>query len=553
MLFSSENNCNSSIESIIKNKITLINNNNNINNNNLINSNLNNSTLINQLTSKLDKNFKFNNQNANLCLCQPLCSQPSSPSCGSSNLSSSSPLLFSPLLENENAKEIIQQKILDNALIAQQIKEQNQELVNYLANINENQKVNEIQEVKNNVLLSPIDLELISNSSNELLINNGVNVNNDIYVAPNVSFNSLMVPQQNIMNQNALLLNPVVYSPESQNSEDLTTTKSSEMMNLESILNSPNAYLTAPSNQPVPYMSTPESSVLSSPLSNNLMSSPESNVLSSPELYDTLSVDSPELNLNNNSSVIDNTILDNYLLNQELLKLQQKSLMNSELLSNMNQINSLNGQLPLFDNNLLISSPETTPELLNQTFDLTEPATINASLENEINIDEILNGKRKFDEEEEEEDNGEESEIPRKKSKKENNVINEGKPFIYVVTESDNEEENERSSQEEDGQKKKKYKKKLYVCSVCGHKSKRHYNVEVHLKTHEENRERPFECEICKKSFCRSHDLERHKVIHKEKMFSCELCHKKFGRLDSLKRHMGCKTCVKRQQLLKKE
>ncbi|OUM62956.1 hypothetical protein PIROE2DRAFT_29713, partial [Piromyces sp. E2] len=74
-------------------------------------------------------------------------------------------------------------------------------------------------------------------------------------------------------------------------------------------------------------------------------------------------------------------------------------------------------------------------------------------------------------------------------------------------------------------------------CSVCGHKSKRHYNVEVHLKTHEKNRPRPFECEVCKKCFCRSHDLERHKVSHQDKMYSCELCGKKFGRLDSLKRH----------------
>ncbi|ORX44995.1 hypothetical protein BCR36DRAFT_245660, partial [Piromyces finnis] len=77
-----------------------------------------------------------------------------------------------------------------------------------------------------------------------------------------------------------------------------------------------------------------------------------------------------------------------------------------------------------------------------------------------------------------------------------------------------------------------------YVCSVCSYKSKRHYNVEVHLKIHEKNRPRPFECDVCKKCFCRAHDLERHKVIHQEKMYECELCGKKFGRLDSLKRHV---------------
>ena len=43
--------------------------------------------------------------------------------------------------ETENAKKLIQQKILDNVIIAQKIKEQNQELAHFfLANIDEKRK-----------------------------------------------------------------------------------------------------------------------------------------------------------------------------------------------------------------------------------------------------------------------------------------------------------------------------------------------------------------------------------------------------------------------------
>jgi len=547
MLFSSENNCsNTSIETIIKDKITLIDN----NNNNLINSNLNNtSNLINlQLTSnllsKLDKqNFKFN-QNANCFI--PSSLWPRSPS--RTDLDPVNSVLLSPL-EKESTKELIQQKIIDNALIAQKINEQNQELVHYLENINENQnKINEKQDIKNNVLLSPIDLELLSKNSNSLLLGNGVNVNNNDIYTPNMSINSLVPPEQNVINDNSLFLNSNVYSPKSQSAEELAYTsmnKSNEIMNLGNLLNgSPNAFLATNNNQTVPFMSTPETTILSSPLTNSFISSPETNILSSPELYDNLSFTSPELNLNNNSSIINESAIDNFIINNEILKLQQESIINNNILE------SITNHVPtntLFDNNLVVSSPETSPELLNQQINLSELSY------NDIqsNVSKEENGKRKYELEEDDNDEKEVENI-RKKSKKDN-VINEGKPFIYVITESDDEEEKEVSGSEDDGQKKKKYKKKYYVCSVCNHKSKRHYNIEVHLKTHEKNRPRPYECEICKKSFCRSHDLERHKVIHQEKMFTCELCGKKFGRLDSLKRHVGCKTCIKRQQLLKNE
>jgi len=539
MLFSSENNCNSSIDTIIKDKITLIDNNNN--NNNLINfnltSNLNTLNNLNELNNlSLTNKTLNNNENANYFQRTiNLLNSPSRPDLVVN------PLLLSPL-EKENAREIIQQKILDNVYITQKINKENQELVNYLTNIKEDENK------KDNVLLSPIDFDLISNNSNNLLLNNGITTN-DVYATPNLSINQFTSSPES----NGLYLDSVVYSSPSQSGEEtLTFPPSNELTTLESIIQNSSNTLLANTTTLQPILSTPNSQILSSPLNNSfisspaltntLISSPESNTLSSPELYDTMS---PELNLNKNT--FNDLTIEEYLRNQEILKLQQEALMNSTLNTETQMPSSV-----LMDQSF-ISSPEDTQGLLNNVL---ESLPLNLENISEI-VNEIVpeetpkeqNQKRKFEElnEDEEEDEEEEEEEGNKKSKKEN-VINEGKPFIYVVTESDDEND-ETIHGEEDGQKKKKYKKKYYVCSVCNHKSKRHYNVEVHLKTHEKNRPKPFVCDICNKSFCRIHVLERHKITHQEKMYSCELCGKKFGRLDSLKRHVGCKTCIKKQKL----
>jgi len=526
MLFSSENNCNSNIETIIKDKITLIDNNNN---NNLINinltSNLNTLNNLNTLSNiSLNQNNKYN---ATKCLCSSQNSSLSSQSCLPSRqtIPSVNPLLLSPL-EKENAKELIQQKIIDNVIISQKINEENQELAHYLANINVDNKIEE-QNINNNVLLSPSEIGLVSNNSNDILLNN-----NNALVTTDLTVNQFAPSHV----QNGLFLDPLVYSPESNTSEE-NYQQANELMSLGNILNgSPNSFLTTGSSvSPVgSILSTPNSTIISSPMSNTVISSPESAIISSPELYDNLS---PNLA---NPTISDLT-LEEYLLNQEILKLQQEALMNNNLLGiNENQVPSSD----LLTENVTFSSSECTPELINQTLELPEPLSFEFEIEPNNITDEQIR-KRKC------EDNDEKEELKTKKSKKEN-VINEGKPFIYVISEEDDEVE-ENCSNEDDSQKKKKYKKKFYVCSVCGHKSKRHYNVEVHLKTHEKNRPRPFKCDVCNKCFCRSHDLERHKIIHQQKMYSCELCGKKFGRLDSLKRHVGCKTCIKRQQLKKEE
>ncbi|ORX76606.1 hypothetical protein BCR32DRAFT_248607, partial [Anaeromyces robustus] len=250
MLFSSENNCNSSIETIIKDKITFIDNNNLINsNNNIINLNLNSN--LNKLNNLNKPNSKLNNnyEKLNFCSIWP------SPSPSRQDLDTVSPLLLSPL-ENENAKEIIQQKILDNVIITQKINEQNEKLTNYLANINEENN-------KHNVLLSPIDL--ISKNSNSLL-ENGIN---NVYVTPNLTLSNIASEQNNV-NETSLFINPTVFSPESNSGEELNciTNNTNEVVNLENILNSsPEVLLAAATATPNgTFMSTPETTILSSPL-----------------------------------------------------------------------------------------------------------------------------------------------------------------------------------------------------------------------------------------------------------------------------------------------
>ncbi|KAI7867896.1 uncharacterized protein EV154DRAFT_531596 [Mucor mucedo] len=52
-------------------------------------------------------------------------------------------------------------------------------------------------------------------------------------------------------------------------------------------------------------------------------------------------------------------------------------------------------------------------------------------------------------------------------------------------------------------------------------------------------KQKPFGCHICSRSFARKHDLHRHIRVHTgAKPYSCLSCAKSFARTDALKRHL---------------
>uniref|UniRef100_A0ABD2XQN9 C2H2-type domain-containing protein n=1 Tax=Trichogramma kaykai TaxID=54128 RepID=A0ABD2XQN9_9HYME len=54
-------------------------------------------------------------------------------------------------------------------------------------------------------------------------------------------------------------------------------------------------------------------------------------------------------------------------------------------------------------------------------------------------------------------------------------------------------------------------------------------------------RSKPYECEICHKSYCHKDTLKSHiNLVHvRSKLFECEICHKSFGYQSELKRHVN--------------
>ncbi|KAH6592632.1 hypothetical protein BASA50_007920 [Batrachochytrium salamandrivorans] len=78
--------------------------------------------------------------------------------------------------------------------------------------------------------------------------------------------------------------------------------------------------------------------------------------------------------------------------------------------------------------------------------------------------------------------------------------------------------------------------RKLPTCPVCGQSFTRAFNLNSHLKSHENVK--PFACDMCGMSFTRRHDLNRHIRQHMpERPFSCDRCDRTFLRKDALKRH----------------
>ncbi|TMW44381.1 hypothetical protein DOY81_010538, partial [Sarcophaga bullata] len=138
----------------------------------------------------------------------------------------------------------------------------------------------------------------------------------------------------------------------------------------------------------------------------------------------------------------------------------------------------------------------------------------------------------------------------------------EQKQEEYNYTENDSkddiktEEEGGAKNVEPKVKKKYKEKKKPRMCSICSKILHNKYAVQMHEKTHIENRERKETCTVCGLKFFDKRNLYSHMQIHKEnreKRHKCEFCSKAFydkGGLNIHRRiHLGqmipCTLCSK--------
>jgi uncharacterized Zn-finger protein len=77
---------------------------------------------------------------------------------------------------------------------------------------------------------------------------------------------------------------------------------------------------------------------------------------------------------------------------------------------------------------------------------------------------------------------------------------------------------------------------KPYSCNICRKSFTTIGNLNQHKRT--QTGENPYSCYICQKSFCSSGDLARHKRTHTgNKTFLCDVCQKSFTLSSNLSRH----------------
>jgi growth factor independent 1 len=94
-----------------------------------------------------------------------------------------------------------------------------------------------------------------------------------------------------------------------------------------------------------------------------------------------------------------------------------------------------------------------------------------------------------------------------------------------------------------------------FACLSCSKKFTTAHGLEVHVRRAHNGR-RPYECDICQRTFGHAVSLNQHRAVHsQEKSFSCKQCGKTFKRSSTLSTHLlihsdtrpyPCQYCGKR-------
>ena len=98
-------------------------------------------------------------------------------------------------------------------------------------------------------------------------------------------------------------------------------------------------------------------------------------------------------------------------------------------------------------------------------------------------------------------------------------------------------------SQHSSRNKQKNQRERPFECEVCQNCFKMKHHLKRHMLIHSD--EKPFECEVCQKCFKGKDHIRRHMLVHLEldekqceRPFECEVCQKCFKRKDNIRKHM---------------